>query len=136
MGFLDGLLGNLLGGATSGGEQKNPLLQIALQWVQQNGGLQGILSRFQQAGLGAQADSWVSTGENQPISADALSQVLGHGQLGQIAQQLGISHGEAADGLASVLPQLIVKLTPQGQVPDNHDDMVARALSLLTSKTA
>jgi uncharacterized protein YidB (DUF937 family) len=136
MGFLDGLLGNLLGGATSGGEQKNPLLQIALQWVQQNGGLQGILSRFQQAGLGAQADSWVSTGENQPISADALSQVLGHGQLGQIAQQLGISHGEAADGLASVLPQLIDKLTPQGQVPDNHDDMVARALSLLTSKTA
>ena len=136
MGMLDGLLGSLLGNTSSGSAQQNPLLQVALQLVQQNGGLQGILARFQQAGLGAQADSWVSTGQNQPISADALSQALGHGQLGRVAQQLGISHGEAADGLASMLPQLIDKLTPQGQVTENHDDMVARALALLTNKTA
>jgi uncharacterized protein YidB (DUF937 family) len=135
MGMLDGLLGNLLGSTTGGGTQQNPLLQAALQLVQQNGGLQGVLARFQQAGYGAQADSWVSTGQNQPITADALSQVLGHGQLGQIAQQLGISHGDAAGGLASMLPQLIDKLTPQGQVPANHDDLVAQALSLLNKKT-
>jgi uncharacterized protein YidB (DUF937 family) len=135
MGMLDGLLGNLLGGTMGGGTQQNPLLQAALQLVQQNGGLQGVLARFQQAGYGAQADSWVSTGQNQPITADALSQVLGHGQLGQIAQQLGISHGDAAGGLASMLPQLIDKLTPQGQVPANHDDLVAQALSLLNKKT-
>ena len=138
MGMLDGLLGSLMGGtsAGSGGAQQNPLLQVALQLMQQNGGLQGILGKFQQAGYGAQADSWVSTGQNQPISADALSQVLGQGQLGQIAQQLGMSHGDAAGGLASMLPQLIDKMTPHGQVPDNHNDMVAQALALLTNKTA
>lgn len=135
MGMLDGLLGSLLGNRTTGDTQQNPLLQAALQLLQQNGGLQGILARFQQAGYGAQADSWVSTGQNQPISPEALSQVLGRGQVGEIAQQLGLSHGDAAGGLASMLPQLIDKLTPQGQVPANHDDLVAQALSLLNKKT-
>ena len=136
MGMLDGLLGSLMGGMQGGGAQQNPLLQVALQLLQQNGGLPGILAKFQQAGYGAQAGSWVSTGRNMPISADALSQVFGQGQLSQIAQQLGMSHGDAAGGLASMLPQMIDKMTPQGQVPDNHGDMVAQALALLTKKTA
>jgi len=136
--MLDGLLGSLMGGMTgdgTGGKQ-SPLLQIALQLMQQNGGLQGILGKFQQAGYGAQADSWVSTGQNQPINADALTQVLGQGQLSQIAQQLGLSQGAVAGGLASVLPQVIDKMTPQGQVPEDHHDIVAQALALLTQKTA
>jgi len=137
MGMLDGLLGSLMGGMQQGGgAQQSPLMQIALQLMQQNGGLPGILGRFQQAGYGAQADSWVSTGQNQPISADALSQVLGHGQLAQIAQQLCMSQGEAAGGLASVLPQLVDRMTPHGQVPADHNDMVAQALAMLTSKSA
>ena len=118
MGMLDGLLGNLMGGMTSdgaGGRQQSPLLLVALQLLQQNGGLQGMLGKFQQAGYGAQADSWVSTGQNQPISTDALSQVLGQGQLGRIARELGMSQGEAAGGLASMLPQMIDKMTPQGR---------------------
>ena len=138
MGMLDGLLGSLMGGMTgdgTGGKQ-SPMVLMALQLLQQNGGLQGVLAKFQQAGYGAQANSWVSTGQNQPINADVLSQVLGHGQLGQIAQQLGMSHGDAAGGLASLLPQMIDKMTPQGQVPDDHNDMVAQALALLTKKTA
>ena len=138
MGVLDGLLGSLMGGMTgdgTGGKQ-SPLLQIALHLMQQNDGLQRMMGKFQQAGYGAQADSWVSTGQNQPINADALSQVLGHGQLSQIAQQLGLSQGAVAGGLASVLPQVIDKMTPQGQVPDDHHDIVAQALALLTQKTA
>ena len=139
MGLLDGLLGGLMGGMSGNGtaaQQQNPLLQIALQLLQQNGGLQGMLAKFQQAGYGAQADSWVSTGQNMPISADALQQVLGHGQLAQIAQQLGMSRGEAAGGLASLLPQMVDRMTPQGQVPADHNDIVAQALELLTKRTA
>jgi uncharacterized protein YidB (DUF937 family) len=137
MGLLDGLLGNVLGGVMGGGaaagqQGQNPLLQVALQLLQQNGGLQGVLGKFQQAGYGAQADSWVSTGKNLPIDAGALQQALGQGQLGQIAQQLGMSHGDAAGGLASMLPQLIDQMTPHGQVPDNHNDMVSQALAMLT----
>ncbi len=144
MGILDGLIGGMLGGmqgsggtlagAGPGATQQNPLVLIALQLLQQNGGLQGVLSKFQQAGYGAQADSWVSTGQNMPISADAISQTLGHGPLGQIAQQLGMSQGDTAGGLASVLPQLIDRMTPQGQVPADHQDVVAQTLALLQKR--
>jgi uncharacterized protein YidB (DUF937 family) len=136
MGMLDGLLGNVLGGMLGGGsgQPQNPLIQAALQLLQQNGGLQAILGKFQQAGYGAQADSWVSTGQNMPIDANALHQVLGQGQLGQIAQQLGISHEDAGGGLASLLPQLIDTMTPQGQIPDDHHDMVSQALAILQKK--
>ena len=120
MGMLDGMLGSLMSGMQGGGNtgtQQSPLLQIALQLMQQNGGLQGILTKFQQAGYGAQAGSWVSTGQNMPISGDVLSQVFGQGQLGQIAQQLGMSHGDAAGGL-SVSP-----------AADDRQDDPARAVA-------
>ena len=134
MGLLDELLGGVMGGMSGGAgraQAQNPLLQIALQLLQQNGGIEGILGRFQQAGYADQAQSWISTGENRPISADDLQQVLGQGQLGQIAQQLGLGQREAADGLASMLPQVIDRMTPQGQVAPDSDDLVARALEIL-----
>jgi uncharacterized protein YidB (DUF937 family) len=108
------------------------MLQVALQFLQQNGGVGGVLDKFRQGGFADHADSWQSTGQNMPISGNALQEVLGSGAIGQIAQQLGLSHGEAAGGLAQMLPQLIDKMTPNGQIPDNHNDLVAQALALLT----
>ena len=67
-----------------------------------------------------------------PISGNVLQEVLGSGTVGQIAEQLGLSHGETAGGLAQMLPQLIDHLTPNGTIPANHDDMIAQALSMLT----
>ncbi|MGA8030984.1 MAG: YidB family protein, partial [Casimicrobiaceae bacterium] len=110
---------------------QSPLLQMALQLLQQNGGIQGVLGKFEQAGLGAQAQSWIGTGQNQPIDANAISQIFGQGQLGQIAQQLGITHEQAAGQLAQVLPQVVDRLTPQGQIPENHSDLVNQALAML-----
>jgi uncharacterized protein YidB (DUF937 family) len=132
MGMLDGLLGNVLGGMMGGsGQPQNPMMQIALQMLQQNGGVGGILDKFRQGGYAGHADSWQGTGENLPITGNQLQEVLGGGAIGQIAQQLGLSHGEAAGGLAQVLPQLIDKFTPNGAVPANDKDMVAQALALL-----
>ena len=133
MGMLDGLLGSALGGMLGGsGQAQNPLLRAALQILQQNGGIDGVLDKFRQGGYANHADSWQSTGQNMPITGSALQEVLGSGAIGQIAQQLGMSHGDAAGGLAQMLPQLIDKFTPNGEVPDNHNDMVAQALALLT----
>jgi len=134
MGLLDELLGGVMGrmtGGAGGARPQNPLVAIALQLLQQNGGIEGILGKFQQAGYAEQAQSWISTGENRPISADDLQQVLGQGQLGQIARELGLGRREAADGLASMLPQVIDRMTPQGQVAPGSDDLVARALEIL-----
>jgi uncharacterized protein YidB (DUF937 family) len=146
MGLLDGLLGSMMGGQQMpGAEQQmpgagqrlpgaytqNPLLQLALQILQQNGGIEGILRKFQQAGYGPQAQSWISTGRNLPIDPNVLAQIFGRGQLGQIAQQMGMSNDEASGGLAQTLPQVIDEMTPQGQVPDNNSDLVNRALEIL-----
>ncbi len=136
MGLLDGVLGNLVGGLlggqpAQGAQAQGSLLQVALQLLQQNGGIQGMLGKFDQAGLGQQAQSWIGTGQNLPIDANAISQIFGQGQIGQIAQQLGITHEEAAGQLAHALPQVVDKLTPQGQVPENHSDLVNQALAIL-----
>jgi uncharacterized protein YidB (DUF937 family) len=135
MGMLDGLINNALGGMLGhGGQGQNPLLQVALQLLQQNGGVEGILDKFRQGGYADQAASWQSTGQNVPVSGSALQEVLGSGAIGQIAQQLGMSHGDAAGGLAQVLPQLIDQFTPNGVVPGNHNDMVEQALAMLAQK--
>ena len=145
MGLLDGVLGSLMGGQQQGGS--NPLLQIAMQMLANRGGggstggsgmdmmggLSGIISAFQQGGLGHLTDSWIGTGQNLPVSADQISQVLGPDKLSQIASQLGMSHGDVAGGLAQILPDLINHVTPDGQVPASHS-MVEDALSMFLKR--
>ena len=134
MGLLDGLLGNVMGGMMGGDQSRqggNQLIQMVLQMLQQNGGIEGLLARMQQAGYGQQAQSWIGTGQNMPISPDALSQIFGQGQLGQIAQQLGLPQQDAAGGLAQMLPDVVDQMTPQGQIPDNSSDLVSQVLANL-----
>jgi uncharacterized protein YidB (DUF937 family) len=117
MGLLDSVLGSLTNGGSGSG---NRLLDTVLSMVSNpdSGGLAGLLARFQESGLGNLADSWVSTGRNLPISADQIRDALGSGQLGAIAERLGMSQGDAASKLAELLPGVVDKLTPDGQVPD------------------
>ena len=133
MGLLDGLLGGMMGGSAQSGQ--SPLVGMALQLIQQNGGLPGIISKLQQGGLTDHVGSWVGTGANMPVTGSQLQEVLGSGTVGQIAQQLGLSHGDASSGLAQVLPQIINQLTPNGQVPVDHADMLKQALSALSQRS-
>jgi len=67
-------------------QSANPMLQMVLSMIQQNGGLGGLLQQFEQAGHGQAAQSWVRPGApNAPINADVLQQVLGSGALSSIA---------------------------------------------------
>lgn len=118
MGLLDSVLGSLSqGGSGSGG---NPLLETVLSMVNNpdTGGLAGLLQKFQEHGLGDVADSWVSTGKNLPISGDQVQEALGSGALGDIASKLGLSTGDVSSQLADLLPGVVDKLTPNGQMPD------------------
>lgn len=142
MGFLDGLLGNVLGMARSDtttgagtGAGSGMLVAAALQLLQQNGGLEGLLGRLRQSGLGAQADSWVSTGQNLPVDADAICNALGNGPIGEIAQRLGVSNRDLAGGLANVLPGLVDRMTPHGTVPAEANDVISKALANLQGRT-
>ena len=84
----------------------------------ESGGLAGFAQLFQNRGLGDTVSSWISTGQNQPVTGDQITNVLGSEQIQQFAQKLGLSNEDISKGLASVLPQIIDHLTPHGQVPD------------------
>ena len=129
MGLLDSVVGALAGGQ-SGGD--NPLLNIVMQLINnpQTGGLGGLVQSFQQGGLADVVNSWVSTGQNLPISAEQLQAVLGGGQLQNIAAQLGVSPEQASGSLADLLPQVVDKLTPNGQLPEGGD-LLAQGLDML-----
>jgi uncharacterized protein YidB (DUF937 family) len=114
---LGGLGGASAGGPAAGGGGQGALVQ-ALMGLLAGGGLQQLVSSFQQKGLGDVVGSWISTGQNRPISPDQVQQALGPDQLGRLSQQTGLDTGALAGQLSSLLPSLVDRLTPDGNVPD------------------
>ncbi|WP_345892989.1 YidB family protein [Roseomonas acroporae] len=86
------------------------------QLLDSQGGLDGLLSRLRQAGLGEQVDSWIGNGANQPVSPQALEPALGGDILSRIEQRIGLDRGELLMLLSQALPVLINLLTPHGRV--------------------
>ncbi|HTN66274.1 MAG TPA: YidB family protein [Burkholderiaceae bacterium] len=136
MGLFDSALG-MLGGAQQADDPKAKLLQAAAALLSNNsqvGGLPGLLDRFQQAGLGNVVGSWIATGQNQPISPEQVQQVLGDDQLEQVSQQTGVPPEQAASHLSELLPSLIDKLTPNGEVPQGGLGQVGALLGQLLGR--
>lgn len=84
------------------------------------GGLGGLLGKLKDAGHGNVADSWVGTGQNQPINANDLGSALGPQVIREIAQRTGLDEQELLKQLSTALPGIVDKLTPNGQVPQQH----------------
>jgi uncharacterized protein YidB (DUF937 family) len=108
MGMFDGLLGGIVGAG---------MVSVVNGVLEQHGGLQGVVNEFEQKGLGATVRSWVSTGPNQPISADDMQRALGPDLLQQLSQKSGIPVQELSRKLAEILPQTVDRLTPNGTIP-------------------
>jgi len=135
MGLLDSILGAVMGGnAQNQNSGQAALINAVIQMIANKnsgsaGGLGGLIGALTQGGLGNAASSWVSTGQNLPVSAEQLQNALGGsggGLLAQLAQQAGLSNGETADQLSQILPGLVDKLTPDGQIPqqDSLENML------------
>lgn len=145
LGGLGGMLGSVLGGASNDPDNGAParpafggkgammavLLPLAMQWVQRSGGIGAVLQKFQQRGYSQQAASWISTGDNEPVDAQAVTDVMGEGELSSLSRQLGLSHDEVAGGMAQILPQVVNHLTPEGGVPEDADDVLGAGLASL-----
>ncbi|TIW17042.1 MAG: DUF937 domain-containing protein [Mesorhizobium sp.] len=84
------------------------------------GGLGGLLDKLKDAGHGGVADSWVGTGQNQPINANDLGTAIGPQVIREIAQRTGLNEQELLQQLSTALPGIVDKLTPNGQIPQNH----------------
>ena len=133
MGGLDALLAG--GGGASGGGGLSDVLGGLLANNGQMGGLGGLVSKFEQAGMGDVVGSWVGTGENKAISPDQVQGALGSDAIAGMASKLGINAQTLLPLLASMLPLLINQLTPQGKVPEqgvgNQQDLMASLSGLL-----
>jgi len=119
MGLLDSVVGMLGQGSQGGGQAA--LINVVTTLLSQGGqggGLAGLVQQFQQGGLGDVVSSWVSTGQNLPISAEQLQSVLGgNSALAGVAEQTGLSQGDLMGQLSQLLPQVIDQMTPNGQLP-------------------
>ncbi|WP_408343388.1 YidB family protein [Paraburkholderia aromaticivorans] len=116
MSLLD-TLGSLVGKSPEGGGQQ-ALVAAALEFVNnQPGGLNGLIDRFKEKGLGDVVASWVSNGENQPIAADALHSVLGSETVTNLAAKAGVQPDQVTGLLSQILPHVVNAATPEGEVP-------------------
>ncbi|HKD73088.1 MAG TPA: YidB family protein [Candidatus Acidoferrum sp.] len=114
MGLLDEVL------AMAGGTQHASALNAILSLINspQVGGLAGLQSMFQQGGLGHIMSSWIGNGPNLPVSGNQLQNVLHGGALQQAAQQAGMDSSQFTNTMSTLLPHLVDKVSPNGQLPD------------------
>jgi uncharacterized protein YidB (DUF937 family) len=130
MGFLDEMATKAV---ASAGGSSNPIVSAVLQLIQnQPGGISGLLQQFHEKGLGDLVNSWVSTGQNLPVSPDQVQHVLGTEQVQQVAASAGIPAQLASSKLAEFLPMIVDKLTRNGQVPE-QGSLLESGMNLLKS---
>ncbi|MFJ2236171.1 YidB family protein [Streptomyces sp. NPDC087859] len=123
---LGSLLGGLLG--SGNGSSGSNILGALLSALGKQGGngnnpLGGLLDTLARSGLAEQKDSWVGTGANQPVTGTQIQHALPDETLRQVAEESGVTPDKAADELAQVLPRVVDKLTPDGQVPAGLDEL-------------
>ncbi len=66
--------------------------------------------------LGDILGSWLGDGANAAISAEDILGIFGEGDVADFASKLGTSTGNAAGGLADVLPQIMDKASSGGNI--------------------
>ena len=115
MGMLDNVL-NGLGGDAAGGVG---------DLLRGQGGVGGLVEKFNQAGLADVVGSWIGSGANANISAEQITAVIGHGPLADIAAKMGVTPQQAGETLAGLLPEAIDRLTPGGQL-NGADDLLGK----------
>lgn len=117
-------------GDAGGGTDPMAALAGLQQAVQQEGGIDALMGKLKDAGLGDKVDLWVGTGENQAVDPAALGQALGPDTVQRLSSGSGIDIGQLLPLLATFLPQIINMLTPQGKVPDGGLGQAASGMDL------
>ncbi len=119
MGLFDSIVGAIQGEVSKQTGGQGDLLSSLMGMINhpEVGGVSGLVQKLSQGGMAEQVASWVGTGANLPINAQQLQAVLGSSSLQDIAAKFGFNSGDMAHQLSALLPQVIDKLTPNGQVP-------------------
>jgi uncharacterized protein YidB (DUF937 family) len=124
MGILDQVTSKL--GGENGQEGGLASLQ---KLFSSNGGLQGMTSKLTNSGMGKQVQSWIGTGDNEPVSGQQVQQAMDPHELHHVAEQAHMSDEEASDQIAKAMPEMVNQATPQGQIP--QQDPFAKGIDSL-----
>lgn len=115
MGLLDSIV-SAVGGDNTQGSAQAGLLPALMELVNNYpGGLSGLIQKFQEAGLGGVAASWVGDGPNEAVTPGQLQSVLGEDMVSQLAQRSGQDSGSVLGALSGLLPNLVDQATPNGE---------------------
>lgn len=134
MGLFDTIAGAIQNQNTDATGAPGNLLESVMGMINhpETGGLAGLVQKISAGGLGEQVASWVSTGKNLPVSAEQIQSALSSSGLQDIAAKFGFNTSDIAEQLSSLLPQVVDKLTPDGQVPEGKVDLSKLASSALS----
>jgi uncharacterized protein YidB (DUF937 family) len=118
MGILDQVIGAVVSGGT-GSPIAGALMNVlgGQQTGGNVGGLQGLVSSFEQAGLGHVIQSWIGTGPNQPVSPNQLQSVFGQSRIDHMANEAGVPPQDFLSQLSQHLPNVVDGMTPNGRLP-------------------
>ena len=137
-GFGGGLRGAVLGGMatrTAGRLGGRNLLLLAmlpyvLRWVKKNGGIGGLVDRARNRGYGRYANSWVSTGRNEHLDPAAVDDIVDVEEVRMVSEQLNVPPEEVRQGFAEILPEVVDRLSPDGQLRPEADDVLADGIEI------
>lgn len=156
MGILDGAIGNVLGGGGGENDDKDSsdmlggLLQqfggqsaggggggqmaVVMMLVKKFGGVEQLLAKFTNNGMGDIVASWVGGGANLPVSGPQVQKALGDSAIDEVANKLGVAPAQASSSIATMLPELINKLTPKNAVDGGSNDLLTKGLAMFGGK--
>ena len=128
MGFFDQLAGMLF-------SNKSKLMDEVVNWITQQGNINGIIEKFKQGGLAATVESWMGNGENLPVSSDQIKHVLGLDAIKQLSQKIELDTDSTSNLLSKYLPQIIAYVSTKGlDLSDISDLKLTECLNFLKNK--
>lgn len=128
MGIFDSIAGTVLDQMAG---EKAGTAKMAIEMFNQYGGLTGVLAKFQESGLADVAASWVANGENKPVSSQQVTDALGTDVIMQMADKFGINPSALSSQLAEHLPNVVDKMTPNGEVNHHSNDLFKVVMSMM-----
>ncbi|ETO41305.1 hypothetical protein X965_10925 [Morganella sp. EGD-HP17] len=118
---ITGMLSDKVTGATQ--------ITAILDWIKDQGGIQGIQTRFRSEGLGGMLESWIGCGANLSVSAEQITAVFGSPAIEKLAAELGITADKASSVIAEYLPEIIDAMSPDGEV--RRSDFMTAGINLM-----
>jgi uncharacterized protein YidB (DUF937 family) len=138
MSILEDVIRSTIGGGSSPGQGRSPIMMALLALLASRamsgrgagaqapqagdlGGLRELIDRFRQGGLQDVIGSWIGTGPNKPIAPNQLHDALGAETVDDLSRQTGMARDDLLSELSRLLPGVVDKLTPNGQLPADQD---------------